>query len=787
MIEFLNKDSENKFNTNVGTRSWFSHLQQASSTFHIDKRVTWVDIEGIPLKAWTKNTFTRIAFKWGDLLHVDDQNETYFHKDEEEDSDSEDGSIEEGPYSENVDKQEEVNSEKGDVEEVSKTIFEKEQVQVPKEDNFNIGENGCNAEYPFNIYGLLNKKRKNLNDDPKSNDTMKYPIGFTPLTNADSQSNDLKGVGKESETLKNDKEEIQNSEVRKTSSINNSKEDREESICFGQFQKIDKPHSGGSILQFMEDLVKVRQAMGPSVGYSGGIVCVWNPRLFLKVNSMISDYFVMIIGEWISNVVIMGDFNEVHTPAERYGSIFNVQEKIQPWIKIKENFYIQKKNLKADLAEIDLLLKKGEGDSDILNKRVIEKLESMEVAQKAKIKWAIEGDENSKYYHGILNKKRSHLAVRGILVNVYQWCKKQKKPAMIFKVDFEMAYDLVRWDYLDDVLKNFGFGDKWRGWIQNCLKSSRGSVIVNGSPTNEFQFCRGLKQGDPLSSFLFFLIMESLPISVQRVVDANMFRGISIGTSIQLSHLFYADDAIFMGQLSDSNIETIVHVLECFHRASGLRINLNKSKIMGISVAKSIVEHAATKIGCAILTVPFFYLGSKIGNGSDTSFWEEMWRGDSIFKLLYPRLYALETCKSITVADKLVHENLVYSFRRHPRGGIEQEQLLHLMARLSGTNLVDMQDRWSWSLDVKLDCLPTRLNILRRGMDIDSILCPSCGMRVDSTIHVFFTCNLAKEILVKITNWWDVNYVDLSSYEDWIDWFSNLHLQPKQKKLFEDA
>ncbi|GKB95231.1 nucleotide-binding alpha-beta plait domain-containing protein [Tanacetum coccineum] len=132
----------------------------------------------------------------------------YFVEDEEEDSDSEDGSIEEGPYSENVDKQEEVNSEEGDVEEVSKTIFEKEQDQVPKEDNFNIGENGCNSEDPFNNYGLLNKKHKNLNGGPKSNDTMKYHPGFTPMTNVDSQSNDLKGVGKEGvETLKNDQEE----------------------------------------------------------------------------------------------------------------------------------------------------------------------------------------------------------------------------------------------------------------------------------------------------------------------------------------------------------------------------------------------------------------------------------------------------------------------------------------------------------------------------------------------------------------------------------------------------
>ncbi|GJS59573.1 hypothetical protein Tco_0654357 [Tanacetum coccineum] len=205
MIEFLNKDSKNKFNTNVGTRSWFSHLQQASSTFHIDERVTWVDIE---------------------------------------------------------EKREEVNSEEGDVEEVSETIFEKEQDQVPKEENFNIGENGCNLEDPFNIYGLLNKKQKNLNDGTKSNDTMKYPLGFTPMKNADSQSNDHKGVGKEGdETLKKDQEEKQNSEVRKPSSINNSKEDTEESICSGHFKKIDKPHSGGSFPQFMEDLVKVGQAI----------------------------------------------------------------------------------------------------------------------------------------------------------------------------------------------------------------------------------------------------------------------------------------------------------------------------------------------------------------------------------------------------------------------------------------------------------------------------------------------------------------------------------------------
>ncbi|GKD54660.1 RNA-directed DNA polymerase, eukaryota, reverse transcriptase zinc-binding domain protein, partial [Tanacetum coccineum] len=125
-------------------------------------------------------------------------------------------------------------------------------------------------------------------------------------------------------------------------------------------------------------------------------------------------------------------------------------------------------------------------------------------------------------------------------------------------------------------------------------------------------FHRGLKHGDPISPFLFILIMKSLHISVQRVVDADMFRRISMGPSLQLSHLFYVDDAVFMGHWSDSNIDIIVQVLECFYRASGLCININKSKLMRISVANVHVDQAAAKIGCVTLKAHFSYLGSKV-------------------------------------------------------------------------------------------------------------------------------------------------------------------------------
>ncbi|GJV32589.1 RNA-directed DNA polymerase, eukaryota [Tanacetum coccineum] len=173
-----------------------------------------------------------------------------------------------------------------------------------------------------------------------------------------------------------------------------------------------------------------------------------------------------------------------------------------------------------------------------------------------------------------------------ILDELIHWCKSKKKQSLLFKVDFEKAYDSVRWDYLDDILNKFGFGSKWRLWISNCLTSSKGSILVNGSPTSEFYFRKGLKQGDPLSPFLFLLIMETLHLSFQNLVNAQLFKG---------------------------NINTIIQALECFHKASGLRLNLHKSKIMGISVNGEAVCRAANKMGCNILKTPFSYLGVKVG------------------------------------------------------------------------------------------------------------------------------------------------------------------------------
>ncbi|GKA10930.1 RNA-directed DNA polymerase, eukaryota, reverse transcriptase zinc-binding domain protein [Tanacetum coccineum] len=221
------------------------------------------------------------------------------------------------------------------------------------------------------------------------------------------------------------------------------------------------------------------------------------------------------------------------------------------------------------------------------------------------------------------------------------------------------------------------------------------------------------------------------------------------------------------------------------------------------------------------------FIHKKMGNGANTSFWEDTWRGDVAFKSLYRRVYALESCKSVTIASKLSHENVGYSLRRVPRGGAEQVQFLESLANVKGISLAAMRDMWAWSLKgsgefsvasvrkliddrmlpevspktrwiivvpikvnvhvwkVRLDCLPTMLNISRRGMNIEFILFPICGKEVESSSHIFFACQIVREVFRKITCWWDVNLMEVSSYEEWLDWLLKLRLHYKYKQLLE--
>lgn len=123
---------------------------------------------------------------------------------------------------------------------------------------------------------------------------------------------------------------------------------------------------------------------------------------------------------------------------------------------------------------------------------------------------------------------------------------KERNPGIICKLDLE-AFDKVDWKFLHYMLGRIGFGEKWRKWIQECISSAWFSTLLNGSPKGYFQAGRGLRQGDPLSPFLFLLVAEAFRKMIKRAVSASLFEGCRVArNSPEISHLQYADDTTIL-------------------------------------------------------------------------------------------------------------------------------------------------------------------------------------------------------------------------------------------------
>ncbi|XP_023729445.1 uncharacterized protein LOC111877144 [Lactuca sativa] len=108
--------------------------------------------------------------------------------------------------------------------------------------------------------------------------------------------------------------------------------------------------------------------------------------------------------------------------------------------------------------------------------------------------------------------------------------------------------------------------------------------------------------------------MEGLSVALKTACDKGLFKGVSIpGNGSIISHLFYADDALFLSEWSRNNLKNLARILRCFHISSGLKVNFQKSKVFGISASAIETVHWANLLGCVAGALPFDYLGVPVG------------------------------------------------------------------------------------------------------------------------------------------------------------------------------
>ncbi|GKB49075.1 RNA-directed DNA polymerase, eukaryota, reverse transcriptase zinc-binding domain protein [Tanacetum coccineum] len=402
-----------------------------------------------------------------------------------------------------------------------------------------------------------------------------------------------------------------------------------------------------------------------------------------------------------------------------------------------------------------------------------------------------------------------------IINEVMAWYHKRKKALMVFKVDFEKAFDSLRWEFLELVM------DK----------------------------------------------LEGLHVLTYKAESLGLFKGASLGNdNMNISHLIYADDVIFLGEWCWSfyeEVSNMAHAIGCGAvklpmKYLGVLLDATwpDSPIGMISFISSLLNFLFGKPAFYLLEAGFPLLSQflcnspdlwvrviknlygahggimedsissschslwsgilsaikrlklrgidllslcnkKTENGVSCRFKEDTWCGDQPFKTKFPRIYELEIVKDCSITDCIPIHDWVNIFRRQPRGGAEMSQFNDLLSLIQGVPLSDKSDSWLWSLDISngytvasrlmLNKLPSRVNLDKRGIDVGLLLCPICMDDIENVNHIFFSCNMAKDLLSLFAKWWEIDIPVCVNISEWFNWLDDIRISLKFSSQEVDA
>ena len=169
-----------------------------------------------------------------------------------------------------------------------------------------------------------------------------------------------------------------------------------------------------------------------------------------------------------------------------------------------------------------------------------------------------------------------------LINNVISYTETKNIPGLLLFVDFEKAFDTIEWAFVEKTLQHFGFGSSLIKWINLFYHDIQSCVINNGWSAGFFELSRGVRQGCPLSPYIFILCAEVLATAIRK---DNLVKGITVdSTECKLSQ--YADDTTLILDGTQESLERSFVILEKFGEVSGLRVNCEKTEALWIGSKK---------------------------------------------------------------------------------------------------------------------------------------------------------------------------------------------------------
>ncbi|XP_074282988.1 uncharacterized protein LOC141607529 [Silene latifolia] len=199
------------------------------------------------------------------------------------------------------------------------------------------------------------------------------------------------------------------------------------------------------------------------------------------------------------------------------------------------------------------------------------------------------------------------------------YSRKNISPRCLIKVDIRKAFDSLQWSFLSNTLLLLGFPPKFRGWIMSCISSPWFSLKINGELTGFFQGRSGIRQGDPLSPYLFVLGMGILSRYLRRICDQTQVSYHPKCSNIKLTHLIFADDLMIFIRGDVPSVSAISDTLHKFALLSGLHANTEKTNIYFGGVSEPVKELILSSTGFSEGAFPFRYLGLPLHTSRLTS------------------------------------------------------------------------------------------------------------------------------------------------------------------------